>query len=508
MSEPKNPGTVYTFYSYKGGVGRSMALANAGVLLATGGQRVLLVDWDLEAPGLEVYFQGSAKLAGDPAAAAGIVDLLEAHARGETLDWRQGLLRAEFFGHSLDLLSAGRRTEDYRRRVQQLDWDSLYREHQVGNFVNRLRDEWREAYDVILIDSRTGITDIGDLCTVLLPDVLVLLFVTNHQNVQGIRDVMARAVRARSKLPIHRSKLLGVPVPARDERDREYQKSLEWQKIFAQELGDLYREWLPRDVQPAEALNKLFIPYVAAWSFGECIPVLESERERSDPTSLGAAYSRLATLLSHRLDWGAIDAKVTSDELAGARLELSKARDEARAAEERLSEIETARLAQRKRRRWIWILLPALGLAGWLYFGAKKLHEPSEPFLPQSTESVTGEELSRQLSLRLEAQRKRLQLELWKSQLDSSDPGVRVEAIEQIARSSSLSDEDRRLLLFRLEEMLLDDDRLVRLRAAEALVEMPGVQPWLIEKAREVLNKLQPAMPPAAPKMEKLPRVR
>src|SRR5690242_17001028 len=57
------PGIIYTFYSYKGGVGRSMALANVGVLLAltqTGEKtrpQVLLVDWDLEAPGLDTYFE-------------------------------------------------------------------------------------------------------------------------------------------------------------------------------------------------------------------------------------------------------------------------------------------------------------------------------------------------------------------------------------------------------------------------------------------------------------------
>ena len=55
MSTPgreKNPGIVYTFYSFKGGVGRTMALANAAALLAKWGYSVLMVDWDLEAPGL------------------------------------------------------------------------------------------------------------------------------------------------------------------------------------------------------------------------------------------------------------------------------------------------------------------------------------------------------------------------------------------------------------------------------------------------------------------------
>jgi MinD-like ATPase involved in chromosome partitioning or flagellar assembly len=49
-------GTVVTFYSYKGGVGRTFALANVATLLALWGYRILCVDWDLEAPGLSLYF--------------------------------------------------------------------------------------------------------------------------------------------------------------------------------------------------------------------------------------------------------------------------------------------------------------------------------------------------------------------------------------------------------------------------------------------------------------------
>jgi len=47
---------IYTFYSYKGGVGRSMALANIAELLVEAGLSVIMVDWDLEAPGLERFF--------------------------------------------------------------------------------------------------------------------------------------------------------------------------------------------------------------------------------------------------------------------------------------------------------------------------------------------------------------------------------------------------------------------------------------------------------------------
>ena len=41
---------VYTFYSYKGGVGRTMAVLNVAYILASRGRHVLLLDMDLEAP--------------------------------------------------------------------------------------------------------------------------------------------------------------------------------------------------------------------------------------------------------------------------------------------------------------------------------------------------------------------------------------------------------------------------------------------------------------------------
>ena len=44
-----------TFYSFKGGVGRTMALANVAVELANRGRKVIAADFDLEAPGLDSF---------------------------------------------------------------------------------------------------------------------------------------------------------------------------------------------------------------------------------------------------------------------------------------------------------------------------------------------------------------------------------------------------------------------------------------------------------------------
>src|SRR5215467_10709582 len=49
-------GKIVTFYSYKGGTGRTTALANTAWILAGNGKKVLVLDWDLESPGLHKFF--------------------------------------------------------------------------------------------------------------------------------------------------------------------------------------------------------------------------------------------------------------------------------------------------------------------------------------------------------------------------------------------------------------------------------------------------------------------
>src|ERR671932_305622 len=76
---PETPGQVITFYSFKGGTGRSMALANVACLLGRAEPqpgRVLAIDWDLEAPGLWRYFQKA--IAAEQKHQPGILDYFSA----------------------------------------------------------------------------------------------------------------------------------------------------------------------------------------------------------------------------------------------------------------------------------------------------------------------------------------------------------------------------------------------------------------------------------------------
>ncbi|MCP4688640.1 MAG: CpsD/CapB family tyrosine-protein kinase [Desulfobacterales bacterium] len=303
-AKPSERGLIYTFYSYKGGVGRSMALANVAALLAKWSLKVLVVDWDLEAPGIERFFNNSShSLSKARKSTPGLVDLIYSYIKKEGVDWRDFLLKAHPFdsGRPVNILSAGRDAPDYVRSVQGLDWSELFEERKLGFFLEKLRDEWAAEFDVVLIDSRTGITDIGGICTIHMPDILVLFFTTNRQSLDGVIDVIKRARAAQSRLPFNRNFLIGVPVPARDESQIEYKAAREWRKIFAYELSDLYRDWLPENKTPSDTLELLSLPHVPYWSFGERLSVVEESI--TDPKNLSFSYAALARLIAARLQW-------------------------------------------------------------------------------------------------------------------------------------------------------------------------------------------------------------
>ena len=241
------------------------------------GHRVLVVDWDLEAPGLDRYFEDVTSGSIRPASNRnGIVEIAKAVSEDQELRWDDCVVAFPIPGarHALDFIPAGRRDSEYAHRLQQLDWEALFRDHNFGNRLEATRNDWLKTYDYVLIDSRTGITDIGGIRTIYLPDILVALFSANHQSVEGVADVIGCARSARSNLPVDRGALVCVPVPARDESRTEYEQSLEWRRKYERLLGQFYTDFLPRDVSAVAALDLLRIPNVPYWSFGERLPVL------------------------------------------------------------------------------------------------------------------------------------------------------------------------------------------------------------------------------------------
>lgn len=317
MKPDNTLGKVVTFYSYKGGVGRSMALANVAFIIAYHGKRVLVLDWDLHAPGLHRYF--SPFLTDKRLSASdGLIDLVIRYGseavrppvNGESVphDWHLGyadlakytvsLNRAFPSGGCVHFIPPGRQDPTYAIRQSTFDWQNFCDRLGGIGFLNEVIKKARSEYDYILIDSLTGESDTAGICTIQLPDILVLCFTVNNQNLDGSLSIAHKVRNARSK---HLNKDEGknsvepkiLPVPMRlskYQRDKfEIRRDYAWQSFngFVDPTLDMKKYWCDVEIH-----NN---PYLA---YEEVLAVFNDE-----PTDQHSLLASLIRLTSYIVDF-------------------------------------------------------------------------------------------------------------------------------------------------------------------------------------------------------------
>ncbi len=190
---------IATFYSFKGGVGRTLAMVNVGVELAQTGRRVLLVDFDLEAPGLHTFDALQPKEP-QPGVLEFVHDYLRTHAAQNVADYVYDAVGIGKRGGQLLVMPSGQCDNSYQQKLSRLDWQDLYRNHEGYLLFEDLKAQWERDLkpDYVLIDSRTGHTDVQGICTRQLPDAVVILFFPNRQNLDGLEGVVS-SIRAETE---------------------------------------------------------------------------------------------------------------------------------------------------------------------------------------------------------------------------------------------------------------------------------------------------------------------
>lgn len=238
---------VTTFYSFKGGVGRTTLLVNAACVLADRGERVLLWDLDLEAPGVHhfpglgpserLWQSGFLEWLGDtprcptPEPTAAWPSEAWLNLLGDRVYAAHGEHRGTIF-----VLPALGTHANLGNRYAEVDWNALFVEHPDHglHLLRRARDALVARYEptFVLIDSRTGVSDLGGFLTGLLPDCTVLVGNYGAQSTEGLRSVylaLDRFATERVQSEPHRHRkldrlMVASPVPeslAARERGRE-----------------------------------------------------------------------------------------------------------------------------------------------------------------------------------------------------------------------------------------------------------------------------------------------
>jgi len=311
-----------------------MALANVAEWFRLQGLKVVMVDWDLEAPGLETFFVADTAEREAARGKLGLIDQIVIYRElfpnlhqptaAENLLSEQPKTRSDEFvkilydalppirhllvptksstplkaGGSLALLPAGCRSESrfdaYAETVQRFDWADFYANFQGEAYFEWLRRQLNDpsVADIVLIDSRTGVAEMSGVCTRQLADVVVILCGPNDQNLDGVVMMVRSFIRgdvmeARGGRPIDL-----IIVPARIDVTEGRPNDL----FEAQ-----FRAKLDGYMPPAFKLigtdyQRLRIPYVSAYSYAERLAVGDPEGAKVLQDAYGLLAVHIAVL--------------------------------------------------------------------------------------------------------------------------------------------------------------------------------------------------------------------
>ncbi|MEV0194610.1 FxSxx-COOH system tetratricopeptide repeat protein [Kitasatospora purpeofusca] len=307
---PSANGRVITFYSYKGGTGRTTITASCAWILAANGLRVLAVDWNLAAPGLHHNFHPfleaehpeaeraeaeraeAERAEAENAAGRHLVGLLRSLDAPEdpaarpacVLDHVRPLRRTGLPGNGrLDLLTAGDAFADGA--------DDLLTRAATDGLVAALGQDLRHHYDYVLIDAPTGRSHAADLCTVRLPDDLVVCFTMSVQSIDGASRVAQQVRRSDRDEGVR-----VLPVPTRVD-DGEKEKADAGRSHARQRFAGLPTGLTEEEL--TDYWGSVEIPYRPYYAFESILAPSDERPERPGrPGTVLPAFERLVSVLT------------------------------------------------------------------------------------------------------------------------------------------------------------------------------------------------------------------
>lgn len=209
------------FYGLKGGVGRSTALSAFAWWMAKQGKRVLVVDLDLESPGVSHTL-----LADEARPDFGVVDWLVEDAVGQADDQLLANLIAPGpatpTGDIRVVPALGAKTTDFMPKLARAYGDTRGA-HGLEHFGQRLHRLCqalidRTGCDLLLIDSRAGLHDIAAVAITHLSHIALLFSTSSRQTWRGYTELLENwaehptmAKQVREKLQVVAAMIPEIP---------------------------------------------------------------------------------------------------------------------------------------------------------------------------------------------------------------------------------------------------------------------------------------------------------
>lgn len=185
---------LVSFYSFKGGVGRTTTMMMSAIGSAKRGKKVVVLDFDLEAPGVSSLFPE------ETLSQYGILDfLVESNVYPEEINIDEYLYpvgeycHVNQYGGEIYILpavgmAARNDIESYRKNLMRFDMDvPAYEEEQTPIDLLLTKIDTFLKPDYIFIDTRSGIHQIGGITLTRYSDLALLFFYGSKQNIEGMR---------------------------------------------------------------------------------------------------------------------------------------------------------------------------------------------------------------------------------------------------------------------------------------------------------------------------------
>lgn len=253
---PISPGAPrVVFYSIKGGVGRSTATAVAAWHLAREGKRILVLDLDLESPGLS-----SALLPESRRPAYGITDWLVEDLVDNGDEILADMVATSELSQDGDIFvipAHGKDPGEYIAKLGRVWMPKIGADRQrepwsrrLNRLLDRLEDQWKP--DVILVDSRAGIDEVASACvTDIGAKALFLFALEGDQTWTGYRVLLEHWNRTGSTEKIRgRLQMVAGMIPA------QYPAS--YMEALTEKSWNLFTEQLYDEISEGEVVGNDF----------------------------------------------------------------------------------------------------------------------------------------------------------------------------------------------------------------------------------------------------------
>ena len=309
----KKQPAVALFYSFKGGAGRSTALAATALQLAAEGERVAVVDADLDAPGVGSLLAGRDGVT----ASSGVADYLLEHRvadDGNALDisdyHHRHVTDSSASAGEIFVFPAGTFDDRYVEKLARIDYGTppSGAVHPFVALLKQIRRDLEPGW--ILVDARAGLGEVSGFLTGGLCHLHVLLGTLADASWRGLECILDRigGKRVRADKPQAECLLAAAMVPRTVERqfdelverftDRAREAFSRHYYADAAELASADEFWTLDDLEDTDA------PHVpVALPYDERLATFRDLSEVAEPVLLrGEPYRRLAGRLRDAAD--------------------------------------------------------------------------------------------------------------------------------------------------------------------------------------------------------------